>query len=131
MPDISKSATFYAVKRGPRTFHIETDGAIVNITVGLVDREGHLITRVEVIPDDASRGGDGKGRMWVQPEGGARVIRLHDWEQAPGVPKDCRCPEMTFTPELVTCGGCGRKWCDRCTPTPSARCPFEYDHGTG
>lgn len=29
---------------------------------------------------------------------------------------------------LVTCGTCQRQWCDVCTPTPSARCPFEYEH---
>lgn len=30
--------------------------------------------------------------------------------------------------EVVTCGACGRQWCDSCTPTPSARCPFESYH---
>lgn len=29
---------------------------------------------------------------------------------------------------LATCGHCNRSWCDTCIPTPSARCPFEYDH---
>lgn len=32
----------------------------------------------------------------------------------------------------VTCGHCGRSWNDAavsdCTPTPAARCPFEYAH---
>jgi hypothetical protein len=32
----------------------------------------------------------------------------------------------------VTCGTCGRTWDDAVvtsvTPTPSARCPFEYEH---
>ncbi len=36
---------------------------------------------------------------------------------------------------LATCGHCGRSWDDgiitSMTPTPSARCPFEYYHGTG
>lgn len=137
MSDISESAMFYAGKSGKtKTFHIETDGAIVNITVGLADREGHLITRVDVTPDDASRGGDGNGRMWVRPEGDARIIRLHDWEKAPGMPKDCKCAEDTvrlgveepLTPDLMTDSACGRSWCARCTPTPAARCPFEYDH---
>lgn len=35
---------------------------------------------------------------------------------------------------VATCGECGRSWDnDRAsglTPTPSGRCPFEYDHGT-
>lgn len=34
--------------------------------------------------------------------------------------------------DVVTCGGCYRSWDDSVstavTPTPSARCPFEYDH---
>jgi hypothetical protein len=33
---------------------------------------------------------------------------------------------------VTTCGHCGRSWDDNhvssWTPTPSARCPFEYDH---
>ena len=33
---------------------------------------------------------------------------------------------------LATCGHCGRTWDDDhvsgSTPTPSGRCPFEYDH---
>lgn len=28
----------------------------------------------------------------------------------------------------VTCGTCERNWCDKCNPTPSARCLYEYDH---
>lgn len=35
--------------------------------------------------------------------------------------------------DVVTCGACGRSWDDAVstawTPAPSARCPFEYDHG--
>jgi hypothetical protein len=34
--------------------------------------------------------------------------------------------------EMATCGACGRRWNDAATssvtPTPSGRCPFEYDH---
>lgn len=34
--------------------------------------------------------------------------------------------------DVATCGACGRSWDDAVstaiTPTPSARCPFEYDH---
>jgi hypothetical protein len=33
---------------------------------------------------------------------------------------------------VVTCGHCGRSWNDaaisHCTPVPSGRCPFEYEH---
>ncbi len=35
-------------------------------------------------------------------------------------------------PNAAVCGHCGRGWDDSVitglTPTPSARCPFEYDH---
>jgi hypothetical protein len=34
--------------------------------------------------------------------------------------------------DIATCGVCDRSWDDSvataCTPTPSGRCPFEYDH---
>jgi hypothetical protein len=34
--------------------------------------------------------------------------------------------------DIATCGECGRSWDDHHvtgrTPTPSARCPFEYSH---
>jgi hypothetical protein len=34
--------------------------------------------------------------------------------------------------DIVTCGTCGRSWDDAhvsmWTPTPSGRCPFEYEH---
>lgn len=28
----------------------------------------------------------------------------------------------------MTCGTCGRTWNSDETPTPAARCPYEYDH---
>lgn len=31
-------------------------------------------------------------------------------------------------PDIATCGACGFRWCDRCNPTPSARCPNEVNH---
>ena len=35
-------------------------------------------------------------------------------------------------PKATVCGTCGRGWDDSvstsCTPTPSGRCPFEYEH---
>lgn len=30
---------------------------------------------------------------------------------------------------IVTCGGCGRQWCESCDPAPSALC--HYCHGRG
>jgi hypothetical protein len=36
---------------------------------------------------------------------------------------------------VMTCGSCGRSWNDAAvsaiTPTPSGRCPFEYEHEGG
>lgn len=31
--------------------HVEADGCIVNVQVGLRDREGRRVTRIDVIPD--------------------------------------------------------------------------------
>jgi hypothetical protein len=31
-------------------------------------------------------------------------------------------------PQTAICGACGKSWCERCHPAPSARCHFEYDH---
>lgn len=74
-----ETVEFYA-NGGPRkTLHIETDGCIVNIDVGLTDAEGRQVTRVSVLPEDESRGGDADGRIWRQD--GPRVIRLHEGEQ--------------------------------------------------
>lgn len=82
MPAVTKNTSFYADTRNPqpKTFHIETDGAMVNITVGLTDSEGRAVTRVDVSPDDETRGGDAEGRIWIQD--GPRVIRQHKPERA-------------------------------------------------
>lgn len=39
-------------------------------------------------------------------------------------------PEHRFhdVGDTYTCGTCLRQWCGLCDPTPSARCPFEYEH---
>lgn len=29
----------------------------------------------------------------------------------------------------VTCGNCGRSWCEHCDPGPSALCPFCHGRG--
>ncbi len=76
-----KRVTFYASRRqSANQLHIETDGAVVNIEVGLHDAGGRLVTRVDVSPDGESRGGDGLGRFWVQD--GPRIVRLHEGETA-------------------------------------------------
>jgi hypothetical protein len=60
-----KRESYYA--KGNRTgnlLHIETDGCIVNIHVGLIDHDGHQVTRVDVIPDDERRSPDENGQYW-------------------------------------------------------------------
>lgn len=42
--------------------HIETDGCIVNVTVGLSDHLGHAVTAVEVIADRYA------GESWHLPD---------------------------------------------------------------
>jgi hypothetical protein len=58
--------------------HIEAEGVLVNITVGLSDADGREVTRVDISPDDVTRGGDGEGRTWVRD--GARIVRLNQGE---------------------------------------------------
>lgn len=72
-----KRITFYAGRnRSGNKLHIETDGAIVNITVGLRDSAGRRATSVQVSPDNyAERGG-----RWVLD--GSRVVQLLDGETA-------------------------------------------------
>ena len=60
-----KRITFYAdTNRSDNLLHIETDGCVVNIQVGLSDSDGRQVTRIDVHPDSEYRGGDGQGRMW-------------------------------------------------------------------
>jgi hypothetical protein len=60
-----KIDSFYAKgNRSGDVMHIETDGCVVNITVGLHDEQGRAITRVDVTPDGENRGGDGEGNVW-------------------------------------------------------------------
>jgi hypothetical protein len=74
-----KTVNFYARNRRPGdNLHIETDGCVINVFVGLHDSEGRQVTRVDVSPDDETRGGDDEGRIWRQD--GPRVIRLHENE---------------------------------------------------
>ena len=40
MAEIARRVVFHSYVREPQTLHIETDGAIVNITIGLHDVEG-------------------------------------------------------------------------------------------
>lgn len=40
----------------PNILHIEAEGCIVNVEVGLTDAQGRRVTRVEVIPDHQAGG---------------------------------------------------------------------------
>lgn len=78
--------TFHAAtNRSDNQLHIETDGCVVNLRVGLTDIEGRPITRVDVLPDSEYRGGDGVGNFWdVIPgddPGVSRVVRYRDSER--------------------------------------------------
>lgn len=53
-----KSLSFTKSNRSDNVLHIETEGAIVNIYVGLHDGEGREVTTIEVLPDNADRGGE-------------------------------------------------------------------------
>jgi hypothetical protein len=80
-----RDISFYAARAGSsrrhhKLLHIETDGAIVNINVGLTDDQGRHVTRVDVLPDDERRGGDGEGQIWRQD--GPRLIRVGHREDA-------------------------------------------------
>lgn len=60
--------------RSGNLLHIETDGCIVNIQVGLHDVDGRQVTSVRILPDNyAERGG-----RWVQD--GSRIVQLLDGE---------------------------------------------------
>lgn len=36
--------------------------------------------------------------------------------------------EQPPAPQVVSCGTCGSRWCERCHPTHGPRCHFEVDH---
>jgi len=72
-----KTITFYAAtNRSGNLLHIETDGCIVTIHVGLHNTEGQQITRVDVLPDGETRR-DNQGNTWeIHPEDGNGVTRV-------------------------------------------------------
>lgn len=103
MSEITRRATFYSSRTNPvpKMFHIEVDGAVINIEVGLTEGGGLLVTRVDVTPDDEMRGGDGSGRYWKQD--GARIVRMpEDWR--PGDPLPWERPS-TVDAELAEAEG--------------------------
>lgn len=59
-----KTIIFHDSNRNPHDkLHIETDGCIVNICVGLIKDDGRKCTVIEVIPDGY------KGEEWDREEG--------------------------------------------------------------
>lgn len=60
-----------------KLLHIETEGCIVNIRIGLQNHEGQNVTHIEILPD---RNGDGCGnpswRIADNPDAQAENIRL-------------------------------------------------------
>lgn len=74
--------------------------------------------------EDTPTNPDGTGTVYGDTPG---YDGSHDLGMAYSVSLAIEC-EHDLTREKVTCGACGRSWCDRCTGTHGPRCPFEYDH---
>lgn len=97
-----KRISFYADRnRSGNLLHIETDGCIVNIRVGLRDMAGRPVTRVDVSPEDETRSPDMDGYYW-------RIAT----DGAPGVSRVIRDPEpgmhtIVPNPSAFSCA-----WCD-------------------
>ncbi len=79
MPDTMKSIHLSSSGRGTRTLHVEADGCIVNIQVGLHDADGNRVTHISVNASGNRYAGDpewwvAKGSK-VDPSGvGLRVV---------------------------------------------------------
>lgn len=78
-----------------QVLHIETDGAIVNITVGLTDADGNPVTRIDISPDDETRSPDPEGYYWYRDD--ARVIRLPKGQRRPEVEATIQEPQQPGT----------------------------------
>lgn len=66
---------FYAkTNRSGNILHIVTDGAVINIQVGLTDRTGRPVTSVRVSPSDESFPPDPDGYYWRQADA-SRIVR--------------------------------------------------------
>lgn len=57
-----KRVSYYKGNRTGNLLHIETEGAIVNIRVGLQNTEGHEVTSISILPDDNA------GEEWTMPD---------------------------------------------------------------
>ncbi len=61
MKDFKTIGHYTNKEKRMRTLHIETEGCIVNIRVGLIDRKEREVTSVEIIPDKYS--GEAKRKL--------------------------------------------------------------------
>lgn len=77
-------------------------------------------------PVDLGVNADGTGTVYGATPG---YDGTHDLGIAYSVSLAIEC-DHNMSREKVTCGACGRSWCDRCNPTHGPRCAFEYDHPT-
>lgn len=66
-----KTILFSEQNRSDNILHIETEGCIVNIRIGLTDINGRKTTNISVIPDR------GKGEEW-QIEGETGIILVKE-----------------------------------------------------
>jgi hypothetical protein len=73
--EATQNVHFYAGNNGPRTLRIETEGVILNLTVGQVDADQRPVTSVHASPDDETRGGDMYGHTWRLTDDGVCVVR--------------------------------------------------------
>lgn len=53
-----RKISFKKGNRSGNLLHIESEGMVVNIRVGLTDDQGNEVSRVDILPDDKTRGGD-------------------------------------------------------------------------
>lgn len=84
-----KTIVFHDSKRNPHdTLHIETDGCIVNIRVGLTKDDGRKCTVIEVIPDGY------KGEEW-DLEVGSLFTRIVERKQSNNFCVKCGCHYST------------------------------------
>lgn len=58
-----KRVHYFKGNRTGNLLHIETEGAIVNIRVGLHNPEGQEVTSIQIQPDDT-----GAGENWTMPD---------------------------------------------------------------
>ena len=70
-----KTITHMNPRRGNETLHIETAGCIVNIRVGLHNKEGQGVTNITVLPDRYI------GEEW-DLDGNTGVIRVIERKKA-------------------------------------------------